>query len=93
MAVNNCTLSTGENGEFEGKSVAFDTDPWGSGCSPNDAFLETERPEDPRPAECLGYGRLGNVLLSMKTALKVGVRECWLPKNYGFKPPLHFISY
>ena len=28
-AVNKRILSTGENGEFAGKSVAFDTDPWG----------------------------------------------------------------
>jgi hypothetical protein len=80
-AVNKCNLSTGENGEFAGKSVAFDADPRGSGCSPSDVLLETERPVDPRPAECLGYGRLGILLLSTKTAPKVGVGECWLPKK------------
>jgi hypothetical protein len=84
-AVNKCNLSTGENGEFARKSLASAPNPWGSGCSPSDTLLETERTVDPRPAECLGYGRLENVLLSTKTVLRVGAGEYWLPIVDAFR--------
>ena len=91
--VNNCTLSTGEKGEFEGKPVASDPNPGGSDCSPIDGFLKRRERQTQVPAECLGYGRPKKALLSTKTWLKVGVGEGWLPKSYGFQPPLHSINH
>jgi hypothetical protein len=53
-AVNKRDLSTGENGEFEGKTVAFDPNPRGSDCSPSDGFLKRRERQTQVLAECLG---------------------------------------
>ena len=78
------TLSTGEDGEFEGESVASDPNPGGAGCSPSDGFLKRRERQTQVLAKCLGYERLKKAMQSMKTGLKVGVGEVWLP---ALNPP------
>jgi hypothetical protein len=78
-AVDKRDLSTGENGEFAGKSVAANPNPGGSGRSPSDGFLKRRERQTQVPAECLGYVRPKKALLSTKTGLEVAVVEGLAP--------------